>query len=141
MGARVKPAHDSGGSGALRHAHILRAAHAEALRRPAREIEPRAHAVGGAPRAGVVDAHGDRAAVRRIGDGEAGAERPGARRGGVAVGVEALAGRGALARGVMAGENFLPARTIARRLHIAMHRAPAARLRGRGAHQRDRAGA
>ena len=125
---------------ALRHTHILRAAHAEPLGGAAREIEPRALPVGGAPRAGVVDAHGERAAVLRIGDGQAGAERPGARGGGVAVGIEALAGRGALARGVMTGENFLPAGAIARRLHVTMHRASAARLRGLRTHQRDGAG-
>ena len=49
--------------------------------------------------------------VLRIGDGEMRAERPGARRRGVAVGVEGFAGRGALAGGIVAGENFLARRT------------------------------
>jgi len=87
---------------------LLRAAHAEALRRAARQIEPCAPGIGEAPRAGVVDAHDERASVVRIGDGETRAERPAARRGGVAVGVEALAGRGALAGAVVAGQHFLP---------------------------------
>lgn len=118
----------------------MRAAHAEPARGAAREIEPRAHAVGDAPRAGVVDAHGERAAVLRVGDGKLRAERPGARGGGVAVGVEALAGRGAPARGVMAGQNFLSAGAIARRLDVTMHRAPSGGVRRCGAHERDRSG-
>src|SRR3974390_2244007 len=69
---------------ASRHADILRAAHAEPPRRAAREIEPRALPERDAPRPGVVDAHRDRAAVVRIGNGQGRDERPGASRGGVA---------------------------------------------------------
>lgn len=108
----------------------MRAGHAEPLRRAARQIEPRALGVGDAPRPGVVDAHGERAAVERIGDGERGAERPGARRGGVAVGVEALAGGGALAGVIIAGENFL-AGAIAGRFDIAVDGGPSRRVRHR----------
>lgn len=111
-------------------ADILRAGHAEPLRRAARQIEPRAHLVGEAPRPGVVDAHGERLAIVRIGDGERGAERPGARRGGVAVGVEAFAGGGALAGVIIAGENFLT-RAIAGRFDVAVDGGPSRRVRHR----------
>lgn len=111
------------------HADILRAAHAEAAGGAAREVEPGAFGVGDAPRAAVVDAHGERAAVARVGHGQRGAERPGARGRRVAVGVEGFAAGGAAAGRIVARQHFLPG-AMAGRLDVSVHRAPSRRVRG-----------
>src|SRR5581483_10798312 len=64
---------------------------------PSRRAAPRANAVGDAPWAGVVDPHRDRTAVLRIGDRQHRADRPRARGGSVAVGIETLAAGGTFA--------------------------------------------
>ena len=123
-----------GGGRRSDHADVLRAAHAEPLRRAARQIEPRAHAVGGAVRPGVVDAHRERPAVVRVGHGQRAAERPAARRRGVAAGVEAFAGRRARAGPVVARQHFLSG-AFAGRLDVSVDRIPARRAGRRDAEQ------
>ena len=123
-------------SSASIHAHILRAAQPQAPGGAAREIEPRAFGVGDAEGAAVVDAHAERAAVLRVAHGERGAERPGARRRRVAVGVEGLARGGVPAGPVIARQHFLPG-AAAGPVHVFVHRAPAPRVRGGG--ERDEA--
>jgi hypothetical protein len=110
------------------NADILCAAHAEPLRRAAREVEPGALRVGNAPGSPVVDADVDRTAVPGIGHVQHGAERPSARGRGVAVGVEAFAACDVPPRGIRACQDFLP-RALAGRLDIPVNRAPSRCIR------------
>jgi len=107
-----------------RHANVLRTAHAKPLRGAARQVEPGALCVGDAPGSGIVDADGERTAIVRIGHGQRGAERPGARGGGVAVRVEAFAAGRAFAGRIVARQHFLSG-AIAGRFDVFMNRAPA----------------
>src|SRR5690242_17011818 len=112
----------------LRNTNVLRRVHAEALGGAARQIEPGAHTIRDAPGSFVVDPHGDRAAVVRVGHGQAGAERPGARCGCVAACVEGFAAGSAAPGGIRARENLLATRAIAASLDVLMNRRPARRL-------------
>jgi hypothetical protein len=118
------------------NADILCTAHAEPLRRAAREVEPGALCVGNAPGPPIVDADGDRTAVPGICHGQRCTERPGARGRGVAVGVEAFAACGVPPRGIRACQDFLP-RALAGRLDVFVNRAPSRRVRRREREQAD----
>src|SRR6185437_4841743 len=121
----------------LRNADVLRSPHTKALCGTPRKVEPGAHAVGDAPRSGVVDPDRNRPPVLRVGHRERRADRPGPRGGGVSVCVKVFAVRGTLSGRIRTRENFL-ACAISGTLHIFMNRTPACRMRRSGDKHADK---
>jgi hypothetical protein len=112
--------------GRSRNTNVLRRAHAKPIGRTLGKVQPGAHAIGNAPRSGIIDAHNNRSAILRICHGQDRADRPRPRCCRIAIHIKPFTTRRALSRRIMAREHFLSG-AITRPLYVFVHCGPSSR--------------